>query len=800
MRQTLLRLGRAELRRSRTVSVTLVILITICAALTATGLALIARTMAATNTFWTEAIPPDVVQVHSGQEDAAALERDVEAWAAEQPGIADHMVMVTLPVPGSQLWIDGAVQSDSVLEPALVTSPERFDLLVDASGRRVDPSPGEIWLPVHYEAEGLAEVGDAVRVTAGQAELDLTVVGFVRDAQMNSSLATSKRVVVSQADYEAVAPYLEPEYYIEMLAADGVSNGDLKAAYAASGLPDNGIMVDSTIFRLLNGMSTFVLAAAVLLVAGVLAVVVLLALRFALLAAFEEDLGQIGALKAIGAPTRSIRLLYLVKYAGLALAGSAVGLAAAFPLTATLQQPIELYLGRPSGVLAMVLAPVVGAVLTAVVVIGSCWLMLARINLLSAVEALRAAATGSSVAPRRRRRPWSRAERTVRTDAQPGAPRSRSRRSTLLASRLSVPDRLGLTAAMHRANGLLLAVVALCVLAAVIPASILATVGDARFATYLGVGQADVRIDVRDGTTSTAEVEAALATRGDVDRHVVLVSDRYELRAADGEWGTVVVESGDHDVFPLSYDQGTAPATEQQIALSVGEASELGIGVGDEVTLRVAQEEVALEVSGIYQDVTNGGKTAKARLVSSQTPLWQVVYLDLSDGADPAPATDELSAALPGAKVTLVSQHAAQTMGALVSQLRTVAIVGAVAGCALVLIITTMSTTLVIARERGALAALRAIGADRSALRRMYLVRFGLIAAAGTLLGSLAAQLLGQVGFRLALSGLGAPGVVLLPDPLISWVGIPAAVLASVLAAVGLGLHALDRIHLTEQE
>lgn len=232
----------------------------------------------------------------------------------------------------------------------------------------------------------------------------------------------------------------------------------------------------------------------------------------------------------------------------------------------------------------------------------------------------------------------------------------------------------------------------------------------------------------------------------------------------------------------------------------MGQSEEAGAGVGDEVEVRVDGQVLRLEVSGVYQDITNGGKTAKARLTPSEAPLWQVVYLDLSGGTDPADAAEALGTALPGAKVTLVSQYASQTMGALVSQLRTVAVVATAAGCALVLIITTMSLTLIIARERGTLAALRAIGADRSQLARMYVVRLGIIALAGTALGTVGAQLLGQVGFRLALAGFGAPGVVLLPDPLVSWLGIPAAVLASVLAAVGLGLRSLTRIHLTEQE
>lgn len=112
MSRLLLRLGRAELRRSRTVTTTLVILITICATLSAAGSALIARTMDATESLWKQANPPDVVQIHSERSGSdsscdadcrADLESRVDAWAADEPAVADHMVMATLPVPGSQL-------------------------------------------------------------------------------------------------------------------------------------------------------------------------------------------------------------------------------------------------------------------------------------------------------------------------------------------------------------------------------------------------------------------------------------------------------------------------------------------------------------------------------------------------------------------------------------------------------------------------------------------------------------------------------------------------------------------------
>ena len=62
------------------------------------------------------------------------------------------------------------------------------------------------------------------------------------------------------------------------------------------------------------------------------------------------------------------------------------------------------------------------------------------------------------------------------------------------------------------------------------------------------------------------------------------------------------------------FGKGSAPDREGEISLSHANASQDGLNkkVGDEVVVKVGGTEKTLKVSGIYQDVTNGGKTAKA--------------------------------------------------------------------------------------------------------------------------------------------------------------------------------------------
>lgn len=62
----------------------------------------------------------------------------------------------------------------------------------------VYPADGEIYVPVCYRKEYDVTVGDKVRIGSE----NLTIAGFIRDSQMNSMMASSKRFLVSKNDYD----------------------------------------------------------------------------------------------------------------------------------------------------------------------------------------------------------------------------------------------------------------------------------------------------------------------------------------------------------------------------------------------------------------------------------------------------------------------------------------------------------------------------------------------------------------------------------------------------------------------
>jgi len=529
----------------------------------------------------------------------------------------------------------------------------------------------------------------------------------------------SKRLVVSPEDFSALEQQItEPEYLIEMTLTDSARPGGVIDAYKEAGLPSSGINISASMMQLMNSLNTMLIVAVALVVAIVLAVVAILALRYTVFAAIETDLAQIAALKAIGAPLRGIRRLYVAKYLALSAVGATLGYAVGQSLATALEAPTTLYLGRPATTPWSVGLPILTVLVLALGVIGFTWLALRRIGRISAIEALRSG-TSASLRPRRQR--WRLAA----------------------LRRLPVQVWLGAREALRPSNALLLGILALCTFTMVLPVNVATTLDDPRIATYLGVGEADLRIDVRAGTQELSTVESAVTDDPRVSTYTTVLRRNYKMRTQDGEWESVLIDIGDHNAFPMKYMSGRSPNDDSEVSLSYNQAKATSAEVGSTVTVRTADGDKDLTVTGIYQDITNNGSTAKATFDDGAPALWQLMYANVKDKNQESAVADDLQRDLPGVQVNGMSEYASEFFGATSSQVRLIAGMACAIALGLAFLITVLFTVLVLSREKPQVGILRALGCTQRAIAGQYFTRFGLLTVTGIGLGLLLAATLG---------------------------------------------------------
>lgn len=769
-----------DFTRNRGVTVVLVVLMVLSVLLATASAGTLVRLTGAASSLMTQAEAPHVVQVHAGAYD----QQEVDRWAAEQPEIAHHQSMLMLGIDGANLFFDGVPQTTNIQQNSLVVPNRERDLLLDLDNQPItEVAPGTMVLPVIYEVEAGIEVGDSVTISAADGfGKEFTVAGFARDSIMNPAIASSKRLAVSPSDLAEVRAHTgDVEHLVEFWLHDpDTQTAAFEKTYLDSEMPKAGQLVDAATFRMLTMIGDGMVAAVVILVSVLLLVVGLLCLRFSFLTATEQDYREIGVLKAIGVASRGVKKIYLTKYAVLAGIAAVLGLLGGLALTPLLTRNTTRYMGSVASIWNWIV-PFLAALSVLVVLVMFVLVLLRRFNRISPVAALSAGATGQQ---------------------------SRAVRLRLHRSRMPVHFRLGTIDVIGRwpTYLLLFFVFAVSTFIVIVPMSSATTVNAPGFINYMGTGTVDLRIDLRNVDDASSGQFARTVEQLSADPEAAtiapMVTTRNDTVDEDGNAVSLYVENGDHTQLPLTYAEGRAATNASEIALSLLALNQSGREVGDTLPVQVGGQVRDLTIVGSYQDITNGGKTAKSTLpTDGDDVMWYMVGVDLAPGVDATEKTQVYTELLASANVADIEQWRVQTLGPIALQIMITAVVSAIAAVALAVLITALFTRMLVTRDAGQIAIQRAIGADDAGLRGQYLTRILLVLALGVIGGTLAANTLGESLFNLMFEGMfggfealgqGTSRIDFAVNPLLAYLALPAALLGAVTAATAASSRSLS--------
>lgn len=716
-----------DVRQNKLLSAATVFFMAVSAMMLALTALLFSSLLGSVGALMEQAQVPDLLQMHTGE----LNEADIARFAEERPEIDQWQICHLLNLDNSQVSLGGHSLLDSTQDNGLCVQSERFDFLLDMDNRRPRVLPGQVYVPVCYRARYELSAGDTMRI--GSEEL--AIAGFLRDAQMNSMMASSKRFLVSKWDYAQLKPRGEEEYLIEFLLKDGADANGLSTAYTNQGLPANGPAITKPLIRMMNALSDGTTILVIFLAAVVVLLVALLCIRFILAIRMERDKREVGMLKALGIGKGEIKRLYFSKYILFSVCGGLLGLGASAVLQGPLEQQIrELYGASDNGAQAAALALCAAAVVEAVILL-SVWRNLKQTDQLSALAAL--------FPVREQQQNW---------------------RQYLLICIVS----------------------AACTFLMLLPQNLYSTLSSPAFVTYMGIGNTDIRMDIRQGadiSLAAAQLAAALERDEQAERYAVLQTQSLPAVLSDGTTCNLTVEMGDHTIFPVEYSEGAPPVMENEIALSSLNAKEWGLSLGDTLLLRIGGEEIRCAVCGIYSDITNGGKTAKiSGRMSSGPVIWSVAYVSLKDRSA-SPQWMESYGQI-GADVTDIEDYVRDTYGPTLAQLRLASRGAMLIAVLVAFVVIALFLRLIVERNRDAISLQKALGFTSRDISRAYFFKGFCSAAMGVVTGLALGTLLGESLCGIVLSSFGAEGFRFV----IAWgrvlAGIPAVILGTTILAV----------------
>ncbi|MDP2813895.1 MAG: ABC transporter permease, partial [Erysipelotrichaceae bacterium] len=389
--------------------------------------------------------------------------------------------MILLNIEGIDIHFgQNETMAGTVQDISFVVQNKKFDFLLDLNNEKLDVKEGEIAVPIYFMVKHDLNIGDRLTVDLEGNQAEYVISDYVRDYEMNASIASSKRFVVNQSDFDKILESKsgELEYIIEFKLKENGNAQAVLSAYIEAGLPSNGPSVGAMAFMLFNAMSDVAIAMIIILISILLIIISAYCIKLTFLATMDEDLREIGVMKAMGISRNDIKKVYLTKYRAMSIIAGVMGYIISFPVANLFSGNMKLYLssnltGRLQYGLTLI-APLV----VYLMIVMYCKKVLGSIDKISAVEALRADIMEKG--------------------------KNHKYNFPLLKNRfMSTNTYMGFRDVWKRFKlyRLLLLIFTVIMFIVILPLNVFNTMNSPDFSTYMGIGKSDMRIDLRKSET-----------------------------------------------------------------------------------------------------------------------------------------------------------------------------------------------------------------------------------------------------------------------------------------------------------
>lgn len=672
----------------------------------------------------------------SGAGDGAAL-------AGEAAGVDGVQYVRTQQIIFSEYEVD---EHESDSEGQLIAhDPQNYPynrLTDDLSGYAEMPqaiAPGEIYAGAAMRSMFDLDVGDTIvfPIARSGGKVRFTVAGYFEDPLMGSTMTGMKSFLIGQSDYDAITKMI----------ADAGSNGlarrgqmlhvktarPMTAAELSRAILENtGIgahlefshssdVLAGFMLTLHNVFSGLMAAFALVLLA-----VTLVVLGHAIGAGIEQDAANMGALMAVGADSRLLRGVQLGVYICGIVPGLALGMALARPVSAAM--------------LAMT-ADTTGLLTPARVPVGLCVLALAAmLAVLCGFILLRTAKIA-------RMKPIAAMQGERRTAAKSCATPISGK---ALALSLAVRQ---VASGAKRYAGVLLTALLLTLFASM----------TGRIASWLGpngeglmdaFNPADLHIAAQPmGDTPMSEIDAVIMQYSGI-------ADRYALAmpnvSVNGVNMTANVITQPERFHMLA---GGTCMDEDEIVITEFVAADMGVTVGDNVTVAGPRGEGEYTITGIYQCANDMGanigmsREGYLRIGEDRPQIWCEHYFIAEPGRQ-----GEIMAALDetfGGDVYL-HENSWPGLYGILAAMDALTMAEYLLTAVFVLVVTMLTGGKLLLRERRDLCICRAMGMSCMQLRVSFALRFVITGVLGAMLGTAAGAMLTDplAGYLMRLYGI----------------------------------------------
>lgn len=196
-----LKILKNDFKRNRAGNMSLLLLMTLAACLVVVATMVATQLITSMMGMYKTALPPHFLQMHKGE----INQESIDKFNSSYDGVTYWQTAAMIDVYGDDLKVYGDdvfSLSDCRLDISLVKQNMEYDILLDEDRNAINVNKGEIGIPVILLDYYDINIGDKVVLTSNGITREFKVTAFVHDAQMNSTLCSSTRMLINDEDFE----------------------------------------------------------------------------------------------------------------------------------------------------------------------------------------------------------------------------------------------------------------------------------------------------------------------------------------------------------------------------------------------------------------------------------------------------------------------------------------------------------------------------------------------------------------------------------------------------------------------
>lgn len=760
-----------DLKKSKLTSLTVTFFILVSSFLLGTVGIVSSNLKQSIDSFVEKAKSPHYLQMHIGDFN----EERMNDFSRTNAHVKDYQHLPFLNVDNSDIIINDQPKLKNFQDNGFTYQSQNFDFLLDMNNEIIEPEEGMIYVPLAYYNDKTIKEGDTISVN----KVDFKVIGPLRDSQMNSTLSSSKRFLINEKDYKKIKEIGQEEHLIEFLLKDKSKTSNFEADYTSHGLEKNGPTITYSIIKLMNALTDGIMIAILILISLLILLLSFLCIRFTLISKIEDEYREIGLLKAIGIRVSKIKKLYLAKYVFISSIASLLGFILSLIFSNAFIENIVIYMGKGNNGYWPIALAICSCLLIFLAILLYINHVLNRFKKISPAQAINA---------------------QVMVNGNPDSQKFKLRACNFL----SKDSFLGLSSVLSRKKIYLSLFLILIIsnFLIVLPNNIKSTLSSKDFINYMGFGNIDGLITIRENgnrKNNLKKILDALGQDSNIKDYMAFDSKNYQVILGQNNYARLWTNLGDYSSFSGNYTKGRGPMSPDEIALSSLSSEDLNIHLGDKMNILTGNGREIFEVVGIYSDITNGGKTARMSINDEKSKtLFSNIQFTTNKDVNINQLINEYSLAYPEISIYHITSYINDTFGSTIKSVNKISILALILSLSLVFLITLLFISMLVSRDSNSISILKAIGLNRVRIKRQYRIGSGFIAIIAIILGTLLANSLGKLLTGFFIKSIGIGDFTFIIDKLFVYIISPLLLVGTVLIATKIGLKKVDYIMVSD--